>query len=111
MDNVIPRTVAIADGGTVTFEINQGVHQVMIFPPGTRPGDVDTSGLSPIAGCPGPNYINDADGIVLGANPPCGAGGPSIVQHEFNGPGRYLVICRFNPHFEGADMFGWVIVA
>lgn len=109
-DNLVPRTVVISQGGTVTFE-TFGVHQVAIYEPGTKPGDIDTSILAPPPpGCPPGPLINDPLGrvAVLGAQP-CG-GGPAVVSYTFNDPGRYLVICTFLPHFAEFDMYGWVIV-
>ena len=53
-DNMVPRTVVIDKGGTVTFN-TFGVHQIGIYAPGTEPGDIDTTDLvlTP-ADCPRP---------------------------------------------------------
>lgn len=111
-DNLVPRTVVIARGGTVTFDLSgpgRAIHQVSIYPDGTEPGDVDTTILTPpVAGCPPVPLIADPDGIVL-APQPC-AGGPTAPSYTFNEPGRYLVICAFLPHFADFGMYGWVIV-
>ena len=48
-DNIVPRTVVIDKGGTVTFN-TFGVHQVAIYAPGTEPDDIDTSDLVHDAG-------------------------------------------------------------
>ena len=111
-DNLVPRTVVIDKGGTVTFK-TFGVHQVSIYDSGTEPEDIDTSVLvlTP-EGCPKPMgtplMINDStDRLALYAQP-CGPG-PRQVEHKFNEPGRYLVICAFLPHFQ-VQMYGWVIV-
>jgi plastocyanin len=111
-DNLVPRTVVIATGGTVTFDLSgpgRAPHQVAVYPAGTEPGDVDTSALAPpVAGCPPAPLIVDPDGIIL-APQPC-AGGTTSPSHTFTQPGRYLVICTFLPHFAQFQMYGWVIV-
>jgi hypothetical protein len=51
-ENLAPRTVVMAQGGTVTFDLSgpgRAIHQVAIFPNGTDPADVDTSMLNPPA--------------------------------------------------------------
>ena len=51
-DNLIPRTVVIDRGGTVTFK-TFGVHQVAIYDNGVQPGDVDTTDVVLTdSGCP-----------------------------------------------------------
>ena len=111
-DNLVPRTVVIARGGTVTFDLSgpgRAIHQVAIYPDGTEPGDVDITALAPpAAGCPPVPLIADPDGNVLAAQP-C-AGGTTSPSYTFNTPGRYLVICTFLPHFAAFQMYGWVIV-
>ena len=107
-DKLIPGTVSIAQGGTVTFMIvGSSRHQVEVYPAGTIPTDIDTANVEAIGGCGGPNYIDDGIGETLG--PPTCAGGLNVAMKAFNEPGRYLVICRFNPHFE-SGMWGWVEV-
>jgi plastocyanin len=111
-DNLVPRTVVIAQGGTVTFDLSgpgRAIHQVAVYPDGTDPGDVDVTALAPpAAGCPPVPRIVDPDGIVLAAQP-C-AGGSTSPSYTFTQPGRYLVICTFLPHFAEFQMYGWVIV-
>ena len=112
VDNMVPRTVVIDRGGTVTFN-TFGVHEVAIYAPGTNPEDIDTSDLvlTP-AGCPkpmgAPLLIDDDTNRVALYAQPCGPA-PRQVTHQFDEPGRYLVICAFLPHFE-VGMYGWVIV-
>lgn len=112
VDNMVPRTVVIDKGGTVTIN-TYGVHQVGIYGPGTEPGDIDTTvlKLTP-AGCPKPGgaplLMNDDTNRIALYEQPCG---PALrqVNHTFDEPGRYLVICAFLPHFN-VQMWGWVIV-
>jgi plastocyanin len=110
-DNLIPRTVVIDQGGTVTFVMGGPVHQVGIYDDGTRPEEVSRAGAAPIAGCPPVPYVTgagDPNLVAILGLPPCG-GGQMSVQHTFNTPGRYLVICTFIPHLDAA-MYGWVEV-
>jgi plastocyanin len=115
VDNMVPRTVVIDKGGTVTFN-TFGVHQVAIYAPGTEPGDIDTTDLvlTP-AGCPKPGpppgaplLIDDETNRIANYPQAC-VPGPRTVTHTFDEPGRYLVICSFLPHFQ-VQMYGWVIV-
>ena len=111
IDNMVPRTVVIDKGGTVTFN-TIGVHVIAIYAPGTEPDDIDTSILSPTpTDCPKPGgaplLIDDPENRVKLFAEPCG--GPRTVKHTFEEPGRYLVICAFLPHFQ-VQMWGWVEV-
>jgi plastocyanin len=109
-DNLVPRTVVIQRGGTVTFN-TFGPHGVAIYEDGTEPGDIDTTILAPpVATCPPVPLIDDPDGRIAVVAPQVCAGGTPTPSYTFNNPGRYLVICRFLPHFAEFDMFGWVIV-
>jgi plastocyanin len=110
-DNLVPRTVVIAAGGTVTFRINTPAHASAIYQSGTEPEDIDVTIIKPSAGppCPPPPLIDDAEGRLAVFAQPC-AGGQSVVNYTFQDPGRYLVICIFFPHFVDFDMYGWVIV-
>ena len=114
VDNMVPRTVVIDTGGTVTFNI-PGVHQVAIYGPGTEPDDIDTSMLILMPpGCPRPGgaplLINDPENREALYAQPCLPGGAArVVTHTFTEPGRYLVICAFLPHFQ-VQMWGWVEV-
>lgn len=119
VDNVVPRTVVIGVGGTVTFNVPPAVHQIGIYDDGTQPTDIDTSvltSLSAFAGCgaplpppvtTGPLVIADATNRVAAYPVPCLT--PTQVTHTFDTPGRYLVVCLFVPHF-GVGMWGWVEV-
>lgn len=106
-DNLVPRTVVIDEGGTVTFNVPAGVHQIAIYAPGTEPEDINTAVLIPL--CPGavPRIINDPTNRVALITHACGSAWQA--QYTFNTPGRHLVICAFLPHFE-VGMYGWVDV-
>jgi plastocyanin len=115
-DNLVPRNVVIGTGGTVTFNVPPGVHQIAIYEPGTDPDDIDTTlvtTLAAYAGCVGPPVvnaplvINDPTNRVADYPIPCFA--PAQRTHTFSSPGKYLVICAFLPHFE-VQMWGWVTV-
>ena len=110
-DNLIPRTVVIDQGGTVTFVIGGPVHQVSVYKPGTEVDDVSRAGAAPKAGCGPAPFIpgtNDPNLVKILGQPIC-AGGPATVSHTFDTPGRYLVICAFIPHLN-LGMYGWVEV-
>jgi len=108
-DNLIPRTVVIDKGGTVTFKTVAPIHQVAIYADGAEASEINQGAVVIKAGCPPVPYINDANHrlAVLG-EPPC-KGGSFNPTYTFNTPGRYLVICTFIPHFS-VGMYGWVEV-
>jgi len=105
--SLVPRAVVIDEGGTVTFNVPAGVHQIAIYAPGTSPEDINTAAL--IALCPGPTprLIDDPTNRVALITHACGSAWQA--PYTFNTPGRYLVICAFLPHFE-VGMYGWVEV-
>lgn len=110
-DNIVPRTVVIDRGGTVTFKMGPApVHAVAIYNPGTEPADIDTSivTFSP-APCPPVPLIDDPSNRLAVVSTQLCAGGDPAPAFTFPNPGRYFVICRFLPHFED-QMYGWVIV-
>jgi len=109
-DNLIPRTVVIDKGGTVTFKIAVPVHQVAIYGDGVSAEDINAGAVViKSAPCPPAPYITDSTHrIALLGEPPC-KGGSFAPTFKFNTPGRYLVICTFVPHF-AAGMYGWVEV-
>jgi plastocyanin len=99
--------VVIDRGGTVTFEVAAGAHQIAIYEPGTEPEDINTAVLIPLCPGPTPRVINDATNRVALITHVCGSDWQA--QYTFNTPGRYLVICAFLPHFN-VGMYGWVEV-
>jgi len=110
-DSLFPREVVIDQGGTVTFVMGaSGVHEVAIYQPGTKPGDINTSLLDPPAPtCPPVPTINDPNNRVAIVSDQMCEGGSPAPTWTFTAPGRYLVICTFLPHFE-TGMYGWVTV-
>jgi len=105
--NLIPRTVAIAEGGTVTYDIfvRFGVHQPVVYEAGTTPDDIDVLGPFP--------FVNDPVGrVAVGPAVPAAVGTRAWTTPAgtFDDPGRYLVLCNFAPHFSEFDMYGWVNV-
>ena len=115
-DMLVPQTVVIARGGSVTFQIDE-VHQAAVYRPGVLPGDIrlDATTLEDADlgfGIVLPQFrINDPNGRLALAPP------QALVDHTwvtppgtFDAPGRYLVICTSAPHFVLNRMYGWVIV-
>jgi hypothetical protein len=105
-DNMIPRTVTIAADGSVTFNIlavAPGVHQPMIYAPGTTPDDIDVPQFPPVA------FMNEDEGLVE-AGPATPSGTWTTSAGTFRDPGKYLVLCNFTPHFAFFNMYGWVDV-
>lgn len=94
-DRMIPGTVVISAGGTVTFRVHRG-HRVAIYDDGTRPEDI-TVGT-------GPFVLDPVNRLALQPGP------TPTYSYTFNKPGRYLVICAIRRHFVVANMYGWVIV-
>lgn len=115
-DKLVPQTVVIARGGSVTFRIDE-VHQAAVYRPGILPRDIliDGSTLEDVDlgfGIVLPQFrINDPNGRLALAPP------QALADHTwttppgtFDQPGRYLVICTSVPHFVLNRMYGWVIV-
>lgn len=94
-DRVIPGTVVITAGGTVTFQVHRP-HLVAIYDDGTRPEDITVGS--------GPFVLDPTNRLALQAAP------SPTYTYTFEKPGRYLVICALRRHFVVANMYGWVIV-
>ena len=115
VDNIIPNTVVIRAGGTVTFDV-VAPHLVAIYEPGTTPDDIRLIPgvtLFDHVGPPGPPfipnfYIDEPNGRLF-LDPAPAFGPPHSVQYTFDAPGRYLVICVIAPHF-ALKMYAWVEV-
>ena len=120
---VIPHQVTIKAGGTVNFVI-AGVHQVIVYAPGTKPEDVNVALTRPTTGVPaGVLLINDpVNRVYAGPDPSTIFSAPlapntvppplrdRVEAVQFPTAGRYLVICGLQPHFVTDNMFGWVRV-
>ncbi len=94
-DRMIPGTVMIDAGETVTFKVLPS-HRMAIYAPGTRPEDIPPTGTGV-----GINY--PVGRLFLQPN-------PLNPKLKFVTPGRYLVICIIKNHFFKGNMYGWVIV-
>ena len=103
--NLVPGTVTIARGGSVTYDIliRFGFHEPKVYDVGTTPGDIQ-------GGFP---FIDDNDGLLASGPRVAAATGTATwttPAGTFDEPGRYLVLCNFAPHFAEFGMYGWVNV-
>lgn len=114
---MFPRSVTIARGGSVTFEIDE-IHQPAIYAPGKTPKDVVVNEQT-LADLTLPCLpqtltdfvINDPAGRVALAPPQsCEEADWTTPAGTFDQPGTYLVICTTRPHFVNDKMYGWVVV-
>jgi len=117
---LIPHQVTIKVGGTVNYII-AGFHQVIVYAPGKRPEEVNTTLLRPTRGvtsAPVP-LINDPDRrLYAGPDPSTILAAEQGTQPlldrvevvQFSRKGRHLVICGVLRHFAEDDMYGWVKV-
>jgi plastocyanin len=96
VDKIAPRTTRVEAGATVDFSV-QGFHQVAIFPAGTKPQDV---AVDPAAF----PFIGNGSGTIHIAP------ATADTTFKFDAPGKYLIICYIAPHFELANMWGYVTV-
>lgn len=95
-DRIVPGAIGITTGTTVNFDV-AGFHQVAIYEVGVKPQDIEPNGAT----FP---FVNDSDDrIFLGAP-------LTDANYQFTEAGKYLVICNVTPHFEEAQMWGWVNV-
>jgi hypothetical protein len=103
--NLIPRTVTIEQGGSVTYDIliRFGFHEPKVYDVGTTPDDIQ-------GGFP---FIEDNGGLLASGPrvaPATGTETWTTPAGTFDEPGRYLVLCNFAPHFAEFHMYGWVVV-
>jgi|SRR5215213_6614877 len=114
-DNLVPRTVVIGQGGSVTFEIDP-VHQAAVYQPGILPGDIQVNASTledvDLGFIILPNFrINDPNGrLALAPAQALTDQSWTTPAGTFDQPGTYLVICTTLPHFAVNKMYGWVIV-
>jgi hypothetical protein len=106
---LIPYVAKIKAGGSINFIIS-GLHQVLIYGPGTTMESIDSTQTIP-SGTGFPPLIDDSNNrIYRGLNP--AALIPVLDRVEvvrIVHPGRYLVVCGVLPHFVD-NMHGWVEV-
>ena len=114
--NMFPRTVVLAAGGSVKFELGT-VHQVAVYSPGTEPSDIVISpatldDVTMEFGVFIPDFrINDpTNRIVLGGTQSLFPSEWTTPPGTFDQPGLYLVICTTLPHFAANNMYAWVRV-
>jgi plastocyanin len=97
---ILPRWIQVRRGGVVNFVV-AGFHQVTVYDPGKKPGDV-------VPADPNGTFVNDPnDRFYLGiapAVPPAGSVNPSnainrVESVSFPKRGIYLVICNVLDHF------------
>jgi hypothetical protein len=117
---VIPHEVTIKVGGTVNFVI-AGLHQIIVYAPGTKPEHIAVGLTRPTQGVPpGVPLINDPQNrLYAGPDPSTIHGGPPtptlplldrVEAVQFTRRGTHLVICGVLPHFVNDNMYGWVKV-
>lgn len=117
---LIPYEVTVKVGGTVNFVIS-GLHQIIVYGPGTKPEQINAGLTRPTQGVPpGVPLINDTvNRLYAGLDPSTVHGGPPqsrtpLLERteavQFTGKGRHLVICGVRPHFVNDNMYGWVKV-
>ena len=106
--NLIPRSVTIKAGGSVTYDIlvRFGFHEPKLYDIGTTPDDIDVQ--LPIA----QNlFVNEDEGLIAsGPRVGTAVGTATWTTPVLNEPGRYLVLCNFAPHFAEFGMYGWINV-
>jgi hypothetical protein len=107
---LLPQTAMIKAGGSVNFII-AGFHQIAVYAPGTRPGDIDTTNTLPIPMAPpAVGLIDDPENrLYLGLDPRAQTTQDRVEVVHFARPGRYLVICTVTVHLADG-MYGWVRV-
>ena len=105
---ITPNMVTIKAGGTVNFIVS-GLHNIIVYDRGTRPGDVDTTMLVTTTGVPTVPIIDDPRRRIYRGLDPTLQAIDRVEAVTFDMPGTYLVICGILPHFQGG-MWGYVRV-
>jgi len=107
-DNLVPRTLVINRGQSVTYHVN-GVHWPAVYQTGIDDEDLNTTAV-PAPGCPSGTRVNDPTGRLFQTTN-CVPNGTlvTVPASVFTTPGRYLVICQIHPHFVNG-MYGWIQV-
>jgi plastocyanin len=102
---LIPQLALIKAGGTVNFII-AGLHNVIVYDDGTKPGDINTTLIVPDSA---PPLIDDPNRRIYRGPDPRTQPRDRVEVVHFDKPGTYLVICGVLPHFN-EGMFGFVKV-
>ena len=105
---MLPYNVTIKAGGSVSFIIS-GVHQVLVYAPGTTVESIDETLLEGANPPTFPGLINDPANRVYRGLDPRPAPLDRVEVVTFDEPGSYLVVCGVLPHFL-ANMIGFVNV-
>ena len=105
---LIPNEVTIHCGGSVNFII-AGLHLVLVYDDGTKPGDINTNLLISPTNQPLPPLIADPNGRIYRGLDPSTVPQDRVEVVQFKEPGRYLVACGVLPHFR-EGMYGYVRV-
>jgi plastocyanin len=109
---LIPKKITIKEGNAVNFVIS-GLHLVVIYDDGTKPGQIDTTALVEGITTAGGIIDDDNNRIYRGFNPNAIPNNNQRDRAEtvhFSKPGTYLVICGVLNHFVDDRMFGFVEV-
>lgn len=112
---MFPRTITIARGGTVSFEIYP-LHRPAIYAPGKAVKDVVTTNRSDLSLPCLPQTLTDfvfddpVGRVALAPPQSCEEADWESPPGTFDQPGQYLVVCTTVPHFVDDQMYGWVIV-
>jgi hypothetical protein len=106
---LIPHEAIIRTGGTVNFIIG-GFHHVLVYAPGTNPGDINAGLTVSVTAPPGPPLINDPTNRIYRGLDPSLVPQDRVEVVQFSNPGVHLVMCGVQPHFVDDQMFGFVRV-
>jgi hypothetical protein len=109
LHQIVPFHTKIKAGGTVNFVIS-GLHQVIIYGPGTLPEHINFGLTTVTTGTPpGVPLINDPTNRVYRGVDPSLHPRDRVEVVQLVNPGRYLAICGVGPHFND-DMFAFIDV-
>jgi plastocyanin len=105
LHELVPQLASIKAGGTVNFII-AGLHNVIVYDDGTKPGDINTTLIVPGSA---PPLIDDPNRRIYRGLDPRTLPLDRVEVVHFDKPGTYLVICGVLPHFS-EGMYGFVKV-
>ncbi len=102
--HILPRVIRIRQGGVVTFAVS-GFHQIYVYLPGVKLGDVTDAADALPAGTLFINFNENLhyQGLSPAVPPPAEANLSNAMNRtesiSFPRKGTYLVICNVLPHF------------